>query len=135
MALPPITFTAHCVDRYIERVRAVSPYRARSELALLLGGATVRPEPPPSITPERREDRCAAWLWLDDTGDLCAPLLATPGGGYVAVSLLVRGGISGLERQRRNKYKAYGRRSKHGAAKRTLQDPPRPRAGPEAGEW
>jgi hypothetical protein len=109
MERPPIRLTESCVGDYIERARPVSRERAREELALLLQAATVRAEPPEPTQAASGGGSADAWLWLDEDGNLFAPLLEE-GGRYRAVALYARGSVGDLAREYRNRAKRRERR-------------------------
>lgn len=91
-----VTFTAHAVDRYIERVKpCLGPARARVEcMGLALIG---------EITSE-----CPAWLSFegDCDGYLTCGDVAFPLKGHCAVTCLTRGLLPASDRRWRNRDRA-----------------------------
>jgi hypothetical protein len=131
--LPPVKFSEHAALAYADRVKeSLTEDGARAELAYLLSGAMVQPDPPPWVT--IREQRGDSYLVLSP--DLCCPLVAQASGAMIAVTVLARAHLGDTERRQRSEHKASTRRDKRfsKAAARGGRAR-RPRRQPEAGEW
>jgi hypothetical protein len=91
-----VRLSTHAVERYVERVKPHLGYdEAFEELRALVKGG--RGGPPPAWAPEAPVGE----VWLHVSDGIALPLVAT-GTGWLAETVLIRGGVAGFTRERRN---------------------------------
>jgi hypothetical protein len=111
-----IHFSDHALTRFGERVRSSLSYeQIGAELERILAHARVRVTPPPWMAGSTSH---VPPLYLEIGDDILFPLYDA-GDRFIAVTCLVRGGISQFARQRRNSSRR-ARRSRRSAARRPL---------------
>lgn len=114
------SLTYHCVDRYIERVRAIPEpsdterERFASELCFLIRKHSTYTLERPDWVPEQAEPKCDGWLVVGR--DIAFPV-AQRGRSRIVLTCLTRGGFSDERRAMRNRLKSAKR-----AAKRASRD-------------
>ncbi len=95
----PVRFTRHCVEQYQLRFRpALDLIGAQAELAPIAGCGQMSTAPPGWLADRRRQ--ADAYFLVGE--DLVMPLVRSRStGGWLAVTVLSRGTISPVERERR----------------------------------
>ena len=101
----PVRFSRHCIEQYQLRFRpALDLTGAEAELAAIAGCGQMSTAPPGWLADRRR--KAEAYFLIGE--DLVMPLVrSTSTGGWLATTVLSRGTISPMERERRR-----GRRSR-----------------------
>lgn len=132
-----VQFSAHAVERFVERVRpSMDEDHVREELSRLLATATVSRTPPEWLRREPGTQTPTAYLLLGDDGEIVLPLAARRDGSLVATTAVTSKLCEGQRRQTWNAIKAKRRAGKR--ARKVVQkrlEGRRPPAGPSAAEW
>jgi hypothetical protein len=111
-----IRFSEHALSRYGERVRpGLTGARLAAELQRVLATGTIRADAPPWLGGGRGT---RADLWIE-VGDVAFPLVHS-GNGLLALTCLVRGGISDFSRHRRSE-RRRARRAARGVSGRSAR--------------
>ena len=97
----PVTFSAHAVERYRDRLRPALPIdQAKLELERISAHSVIDPDGPDWMS-EERKSRNDSFL---EIGDAAFPLETSwDGSSLVAKTCLVRGSLSPEARDRRNR--------------------------------
>lgn len=100
----PVTFSAHAVDRARQRLRPGADKDAvRRQLSQMLASARVTSKRPEWLSAAQDSD-ASHWLLMGE--DYCLPLVAKPGGELRATTLMSRGSIAPVHRERLNAKRA-----------------------------